>query len=262
MSRLRLVTYGGFKLMRRDGSTVRLRGRKVEGLCAYLALEGGATRETLRGLLWGRVSPQAGRHSVSQTILQLHRQLAAVQSERPLITTDETISLARKLIKTDLHAVERLLRRNTPHSLALACRLSRGDFLAGMNLDAPRFDAWLASRRLQARAAASEAYWRLATLQMARGRTVDALLSAFRLVEIDPVNERGHLLLMAVYAEQGQVGAALRQYDTCARLLEAAFHVKPGAAMDAMRQKLLAPAEASVRPEIDAAADADRRRDP
>jgi hypothetical protein len=32
--------------------------------------------------------------------------------------------------------------------------------------------------------------------------------------------------------------------------------------MDAMRRKLLAPAEASVRPDIDTAADADRRREP
>ena len=259
MSRLRLVTFGGFRLIRRGQGALRLRGRKVEGVCAYLALEGRVARETLRGLLWGGVNPQAGRHSVRQTVLQLHRQLGAVE-QRPIITTDEYVSLAPKLIKTDLHAVHRLLRRNTPGSLTIACRLCRGDFLAGMNLDAPGFDAWLAALRVQARAAAFEAYARHTTLLIARGRTVDALLTAFHLVDVDPLNERGHLLLMSVYAEQGQVGAALRQYDTCARLLEAAFQVKPGAAMEALRRQLLAPTEASIPSAIDVAADFDPRR--
>ncbi len=239
--RLRLVTYGGFRLIRRGGHPARLRGRKIEALCAHLVLTGEAARESLRLLLWGKSGARAGRHSLSQTLSQLHAQLA-VFHERPVVTRHDIVSLAPELIRADLHAVERLLRRNSPDSLRVARALCGGDFLAGMQVDSPAFDAWLATERVRGRALAFETQWRHTMGAIAGGRTVDALLSAFRLIELDALNERGHLLLMTLYAEQGRVGEALRQYDTCARLLEAAFHREPGAAVRELRRQLLSPA--------------------
>jgi DNA-binding SARP family transcriptional activator len=258
-ARLRVATFGGFRLIQRDGNTLRLRGKKVEATCAYLVLAGGAVRETLRALLWERATPRAGRHSVSQTLSQLHAQLGAVH-ERPLVTTNDLVSVAPNLITLDLHAVERLLGRNSAESLRVACRLCRGDFLAGMELGTPAFDAWLSAERVRACSIAFEAQWLYTMEAIARGNTVEALLSAFRLIELDPLNERGHLMLMTVYAGQGQVGAALGQYETCARQLEAARQIEPGEALKELRRQLLAAPAASLGFALDVASDLDRRR--
>jgi DNA-binding SARP family transcriptional activator len=235
---LRLVTYGGFSLIARDGRRVRLRGQKAEAMFTYLALTNGIERDTARLALWGLVHPRAGRHSVSHTISQLWRQLSAFHSA-PVITTADQITLAPALVQVDLRSVERLVQRNTLHSLTLACRMCRGDFLSGMSLDAPDVAAWFTTLRVRAHAAAFEAYWRHATLAMAVGRTVDALMSAFRLIELDALDERGHLLLMRLYAAHGQVGTALDQYDIYAQLRDTAVHAEPGTAMQTLRGLLL-----------------------
>jgi DNA-binding SARP family transcriptional activator len=258
---LRLVTYGGFNLIGRGGRRLRLRGQKAEAMFAYLALTGGIERETLRTALWGSVNARAGRHSMSQTISQLARQLREFH-QSPVVTVNDHTSLVPTLVTVDLHAVQRLLRRNTLRSLAIACRLCRGDFLSGMRLHAPAFGAWLGTVRVQAHAAAFEAQWRHATLAMARGRTVDALLSAFRLTELDALDERGHLLLMRFYAAQGQIAAALDQYDTYAGRRDAAVHAEPGPAMQALRQQVLDLSRALLPPAIRATRDAGLRRRP
>ncbi len=258
---MRLGTYGGFKLIRARGlGRLPLRGKKIQALCAYLTLIGGtAERESLRTLLWGDVDPKAGRHSLSQTLSQLRAQLGVVHP-LPVVFSYDTVSLAPQLIKADLDAVERLLRRNTPESLQLACRLSSGEFLAGMDLQESGFAEWVGAQRGRARGLAFDSHWRCAMMAVARGRNVDALLSALRLVEIDPLNEHGHLLLAILYADQGQVGAALRQYHACAHLLETALGRKPGAEMEELRLQLLASPEASFTRATDIAADLHRRR--
>ena len=258
---LRLVTYGGFSLIARDGRQIRLRGEMAEAMFTYLALTGGIEREAVRTALWGGVSERAGRHSVSQTTSQLARQLSKYH-RAPLDTADDYVRLAPTLVTVDLHAVQRLLRRNTLQSLTLACCLCRGDFLSGTGLDAPGFAAWLSTLRVQAHGAAVEAYWRHATLALARGRTVDALLSAFRLLEFDALDERGHLLLMKVYAAHGQVGAALDQYDRYARMRETALHAEPGTAMQALRRQMLDPSRTLQPPAIHVSRDRAPRRRP
>jgi DNA-binding SARP family transcriptional activator len=254
--RLRLVTYGGFSLIRRrTAEPMPLRGRKAAGLCAYLVLTGGtADRETLRSLLWGSVSPRAGRHSLSQTISGLRVQLSLAH-DRPVITSYGSVTLAPQFIRADVHAVERLLRRRTSAALRLACRMSSGEFLSGLNLREPSFDMWVARQRAYARDLAYKAHWLGTSDVMRYGRTVDALLYTLRLVEINPLDDRGHLLLMTLYAEQGQVAAALRQYDTCARLLEVALQPKPRPEMEELRQRLLGSPHASFKPARDVAAD-------
>ena len=258
---MRLGTYGGFQLSRAGGlGRLPLRGKKIQALCAYLALIGGsAARESLRTLLWGDVDPRAGRHSLSQTLSQLRAQLGVVHP-LPVVFSYDTVSLAPQLIKVDLNTVERLLRRNTPESLQLACRLSSGEFLAGMDLQEPAFADWVGAQRERARGLAFEAHWRCAMTALARGRNVNALLSALRLVEIDPLNEFGHLLLIALYADQGQVGAALRQYHAWAHLLDIALGRRPGAEMEELRLQLLVSPEGSFIRATDIAADLHRRR--
>jgi DNA-binding SARP family transcriptional activator len=254
--RLRLTTYGGFHLIRKKTEEpVHIRGKKTEALCAYLVLVGGtAKRETLRTLLWHNVSWKAGRHSLSQTVSELRVQLSPIH-EHAVISSYDSVSLTPHLIHADVHAAERLLRRKTRQALQLASRLCTGEFLAGMNLREPAFDAWLAAHRRHARELAYEAHWLCTFDAMAQGKTVDALLSALRLVEINPLDDRGHLLLMTLYLEQGQVGAALRQYDTCARLLDLALQPRLRPEMDELRRRLVASREASGKPAGDIAAE-------
>ena len=48
-----------------------------------------------------------------------------------------------------------------------------------------------------------------------------------RLLELDPWNEDAHRQLMWLLAAGGERAAALRQYETCVRMLAAEFGVEP-----------------------------------
>jgi DNA-binding SARP family transcriptional activator len=239
---------------------VRLRGRKIEALCTYLVVTNApVSRDTLRALLWPRARPTDGRHNLSQALSRLRAHLRDFHAD-PLIDSPEGVRLPGGLITTDLLVVERLLRRNSPESLRVASQLCYGEFLAGTNINETGFDRWIAAQRARARELASETYWRWINALIERDRTEEALLAAFRLVKIEPLNERGHLVLMSSYAKRGQIGAALRHYDSFARQLEAAGQTKPGAEMESLRQRLGASTETSQPPARDSAVEGNHRR--
>jgi len=60
-----------------------------------------------------------------------------------------------------------------------------------------------------------------------------------RLLALDPAQEPVHRTLMRLYAQQGRLGAALRQYETCVRVLERELGLEPDAETRRLYRELL-----------------------
>jgi DNA-binding SARP family transcriptional activator len=146
-----------------------------------------------------------------------------------LRTVGDSVSLDPAGLRVDARLFERLLERGTPESIRVGVCLYRGDFLEGLNVGEPAFDLWATTRRIHLRQRAIEALEGALEHLTLKGRVHEAIHCALDLLAIEPLLESAHRALIRLYANSGQVGAALRQYDTCARDLDAELHVSPEA---------------------------------
>ena len=74
----------------------------------------------------------------------------------------------------------------------------------------------------------------------AAGDHHDAIRAAAHLLELDPLNERGHQRLMVAYARTGQKSQALRQFLECRRALISDLGVEPSAETSELQARILA----------------------
>ena len=81
---------------------------------------------------------------------------------------------------------------------------------------------------------------RLAQVLHAQEDAPAATLAAKKLVQLDPLNERANMLLMASYARSGRRGHALRQYLACRRTLLDELGVEPAEETTEIQQRILA----------------------
>jgi DNA-binding SARP family transcriptional activator len=226
MSRLCLFLLGRFEAKREDGSALASPGGKGQALLAYLALPAGQThlRDELAALLWGDVPAGLARRRLRQVIFELRRVLPKVH----LIRLDgDGVTLDPVLVEADVGTFEAAVTEGTPEALELAARLYRGDLLAGLVIQAPAFEEWLAAERERLRERAIEALARLSAHQRAAGALDGAVDTTLRLLALDPLQEPVHRTLMRLYADLGRRGAALRQYQACAKVLEREMGVEP-----------------------------------
>ena len=226
MSRLGLFLLGCFEARREDGSALASPGGKGQAFLAYLALPAGQThlRDKLAALLWSDVPAALARRRLRQVIFDLRR----VLPKADLIRLDgDGVALDPALVEADVGTFEAAVTEGTPEALERAARLYRGDLLAGLVIQAPAFEEWLAAERERLRERAVEALARLSAHQRAAGALDAAVDTTLRLLALDPLQEPVHRTLMRLYADQGRRGAALRQYQACAKVLEREMGVEP-----------------------------------
>src|SRR5262249_13322969 len=68
---------------------------------------------------------------------------------------------------------------------------------------------------------------RLAPHQARSGSPESATQTAVRLLALDPLREETHRILIRLYAQQGRLGDAARQYQACVSVLRAELGVEP-----------------------------------
>ncbi|HSE78747.1 MAG TPA: tetratricopeptide repeat protein [Alphaproteobacteria bacterium] len=224
---LKLQVLGGFRLWRADGSSVDTLGRKEQALLVYLALHDGRpqTRDRLANILWSdRGEPQA-RHSLRQSLTALRRELP--DPDGAIVVADqETIALHSGTIEVDLAQFIRAATQ-LPERPDEAARLFVGDLLEGLDVRSDEFDNWLTTERSRLHNVAATVFARLGAFRLAEHDHDAAIAAAQQLLNLDPVDEGGHRLLMRCYAATGRRSAALRQFNICADLLVRHFNTAP-----------------------------------
>jgi DNA-binding SARP family transcriptional activator/pimeloyl-ACP methyl ester carboxylesterase len=264
---LRLFCLGPPRL-ERDGRPVEIGLRKAWALLVYLAVTKQAhSRDALAALLWPESDQSSARASLRRTLHQLSQLL-----DQPVIAAGpETISLASEAgVWLDVDAFLAHLSAGQPaaqptgtltaerrRQLAEAATLYRDDFLAGFSLPGcPAFDEWQFFQRENLRQLFAGVAQQLAQAWASEGDYETAILHARRWVALDPLHEPAQRQLMRLYARAGQPAAALRQYQECARSLQAELGVQPQPEttelFESIRHSraLAAPVESTAVPEV------------
>jgi pimeloyl-ACP methyl ester carboxylesterase/DNA-binding SARP family transcriptional activator len=175
-------------------------------------------------MFWGDLPDEQARGSLRHALYELRRALAAA----PVLRIDgDTVAVDVDRIDLDVAAFARLLDDGGPQALEQAIALYRGDLLAGLTVKEEPWEAWLRSERAQLRDRAMEGLARLLAEQRQVGQVQLAIGTAHRLLALDLLQEPVHRTLMALYAQLGQRGAALRQYQECVNVVQRELGVEP-----------------------------------
>lgn len=225
---------------RRDAGGERdldCRLRRSFQVLAYLGSTPGleAGREELIEAVW----PIEGEHTIERnfhpTLSHLRRALEAGRKDdaQPLLFRGGVYRLNPE-IGWEIDTVELAARVETGRKLAArggldeaadawrrAWALYRGPFLQG------HYEAWVAERRESYQRQHLEMLRELGDLYLRLQRT-DEAMDAYRSILVeDPLQERVHVALMQVYADQGRRDMVRRQYDRLCTLLLEDLGVEP-----------------------------------
>jgi DNA-binding SARP family transcriptional activator len=235
-----LTLFGGFDARARSGSPLVLPTRKARGLLAYLALPLGRAhpREKLAALLWGDMPDAQARGNLRQALSRIQKAWAGAAVPGMLFRGD-TIALDPSAVEVDVGAFEGLLADGRPGPLEQAVERYRGDLLEGLALPERAFDEWLTGERERLHELAIKALGRLLAHQSTTKADDQALRTARRLLELDPLEEAVHRVVMRLHWQRGRRTAALRQYQICVDLLEHELRAEPEAETSQLHQEIL-----------------------
>lgn len=238
MSTLQIGLLGGL-VIRVDGQIISgFKSRKAEALLVYLAYNPRPqTRDALASLLWYGSDPEQAGANLRKTLSDLRQQMGDF-----LAISRETIALKPPSDwSVDAAAFQHLLHTQplTIPTLEQALALYQGDFLAGFLLrDSLAFDEWASLERERLRLLALDAFHQL-VLHCLHQRHYDLGLSyANRWLNLDPLNENAHRLLMRLYSRHGQRNLALAHYATCRQILDTELGVAPTLATQALAERI------------------------
>jgi DNA-binding SARP family transcriptional activator len=220
-----------------DGRPLVVDTRKAIALLAYLAVTARpATRESLAGLLWPESDGPAGRGALRRTLSVLSAALEGrgILVDRSTVALDggwqvdvrrfrEALAVARAHDHGPSEACSACLG-----ALEEAATLDRGEFMAGFALrDSAAFEEWQLAEAESHRRELAGLLERLARIRSARGDMAEAIDAGRRWLELDPLHEPAHRLLMVTLARGGEQAAAISQYRACVRILDEELGVAP-----------------------------------
>jgi DNA-binding SARP family transcriptional activator len=227
MAHLNLSLFGGFQA-RIGGQRLALPTRKAEALLAYLAVRPGRAhlRDKLAGVFWSSAGRDQARHSLRQALSSLRGALSSIRGEI-LLVEGERVALGPSVADVDVLEFERLAAQDTLEALEQAVTVYGGDLLEGVHISEEPFENWLLAERARLREAVVTMLPRLVTHHVKSNAFESAIQTAARLLALDPLREETHRTLMRLYARQGRLGDALRQYQTCVAVLQRELGVEP-----------------------------------
>lgn len=192
--------------------------RKVAGLLAVLALDGQTGRSTLAGLLWPDSVETAARNNLRQTLYRLR-----VQAGQALIGGQDRPALLPG-VRVDVALLEIAAFAGRDAEVVAA----QGELLSGHDYDdCPELQDWLLAQRERLLGVQRSARLALVQTCKAQGDLHGALGHAEQLLELEPVSEVVHRLLMTLHHQLGDRGAALRAYARCKAVLAHELGVTP-----------------------------------
>lgn len=202
-----------------DGRDLTPPGKKLRGLLTCRALSNGKGwgREKLSALLWSDRDEEQARASLRQALAELRRLLG---EPSPLKADRETIGFDPMAAVVDVVEFERLAAAG---QMEQAAALYRGDLMDGHIPSDAGFAAWLEIERTRLHDLAIDVLTKLANAQDSKG----AIATVQRMLEIDPLREESHRMLMRLYAADGQRAQALRQYQICREALQRELDAVP-----------------------------------
>jgi DNA-binding SARP family transcriptional activator len=206
--------------------------RATRGLIAYLATKRSVVSlDELCEALWPGDNPAKTRQRLWKAKRQAQRLLGDA-----LVREHDSYRLERGLLRLDADELERL--RSRPE-------WDRGEFERANALvsEEPLADvnySWADGERRRLQAIQLELLERIARKRLEDRDGSGALAAAERLVELDPLNERGWCLAMEAEALLGNRQAVLDRYEQLARMLDERLGLRPSGDAKSLYRRLLA----------------------
>lgn len=198
--------------------------RRIALLAVLAAARGRAVgRERLVGLLWAEFPADAARHTLSQALYVLRKELG----ESVFVVTGDEVGLNAALVRSDVDA---FLAAVEEGRLEDAVREYTGPFLDGFFVpDALEFERWAEAERDRLARAYARVLESLAEGCEAEGDTRGAAEWWRRLSAHDPFSSRAALRTARALHDAGEPAAALRHAESHAALLAEELGVGPDA---------------------------------
>lgn len=236
----------------------------ARALLAYLALESDRphARELLASLFWPNHAQAAAYNNLRQTLIRLRKSFATpADLDTVLVITPQTLQFNLASADVDVVRFTHLLAETAAHAHLDAARcpacherfiqaavLYRGNLLHGLSLEASQpFEEWLLHTRERLHVQALDLLHTLTESAEALGDYTQMRFYANRQLTLEPWREEAHAQVMRALAYSGQPAAALAQYETCRRILEAEFGIEPSPDIVALHQHIR---ERKLRPTV------------
>jgi len=184
-------------------------------------------RERLIALLWPEHASDAARHTLSESLYVLRRELG----DGVFTSVGDEVALSPHVVGSDVGAFEDALEAGR---LEEAVAEYGGPLLDGFYVsDAPEFERWVDGERDRLARACSGALERLATRAETEGTPLDAVEWWRRLAAHDPYGSRVALRLAQALEAAGERAGALRAAEAHASRMREELGVEPDAAFTA-----------------------------
>ncbi len=209
--------------IRRDGEELSgITAQKQRfALLAYLAVERRASRGRLLGLFWPDREEEKARHSLSQAIYALKRELG----EECLQVEGDSVELAGEACDVDATTLQEAAEAER---WAAVIELYRGPFLDQFQLPgAPEFEKWQSATRVRLARLARGAFRHLVEEHVNQGDLAAALTTASRWATLEPLEDEAQHTCIALLARSGQRSTALKHYETYRSRLASELEVEP-----------------------------------
>ena len=245
MSKLEISLLGPFRV-HFDGTDLSeiLRTRKERALLAYLAEEPPRlqTREKVAEFFWPNRPETYARMNLRQALLGLRKAFGGEEQTNSFLeVTDEVIQFDHQQVWMDTQSFSQYIEKSNGHphielhncqecmnQLEEAVEIYRGDFLSDLILsDATAFQEWAVFNRERYFRSMINALQSLSKAYFHRSNFDQAYKYAWRYVELAPLEESAHRLLMRMLTKSGRRNAALQQYQLCKSIIARELGIEP-----------------------------------
>lgn len=219
---------------------------KAPALLAYLVVESERPyrRTALAGIFWPEQTDSVARKNLRDILFNLQKVLRNRDAEPPYLIVNrndaqfnrgsayrldvEQFTALAAACETHRHKRREICPSCAARTEA-AADLYRGDFLAGIHVGGSDvFENWQTLHRERLHQQALAGLYHLTRYHTRRREFAQARQVAQRQVTLAPWLESAYQQLMALFAWEGQRGAALAQYELCRQRLATELAVAPG----------------------------------
>ena len=246
MPHLSLTLLGGFEATLDTETVPGFATNKDRALLAYLAVEAFRPhrRAELTGMFWPDASEKKAAHSLSQALLHLRKALGSngnTQLPFLLVSSQDVqfngfsdyhldVARFRELVSLcDRHVHADPVGCEVCHKwLREAANLYRGDLLVGLFLpNCEKFEEWRLVQQEELHHQALEVLERLALYFEQRGEWDLVQDFSSRQIALELWRETAHYRLMRALVQNGQLSAAIKQYEVYSQILSNELDLEP-----------------------------------
>lgn len=231
-STVRARLFGELQLEFGDGQTLTITSKRSVAVLGRLLLTPGTKilRSELASELWPDALPSDARRNLRQVLFAIHKQLEGCPTD--WLGQDDHALWIERVVETDLEQFEDLAQSEAqPSEWTQAVALYQGPLLSSID------SVWIVHRRSQAEELCVAVLLRLANEAYRAINLELALDFVRRVIEIDPLSERGNFALVRILAAKDQVGAARQAYQTYAKLIDQRMAAKPTVALEKLLRR-------------------------